>query len=535
MRKVLIADDERKVCQLIEKLVDWETLDMQVVATAENGIEALEKIREFHPDIAITDIRMPGYDGLELIRRAKEAQPKLEFVIISGYRHFEYAQSAIRYGVHAYLLKPIKKEELNHTLQKLGEKLWENSRQLTYAEQVKQTLKSDEETLRQSFWTDVIFRKNKELLYKSMEEINREFHFQFRPGLFAAAMLKLDGHVFDEPKNLRFITDKIENILEQRLAGIVWEYELAEHGSFFYLLLNFDEEKRGEVRRLLRQLLDETRVQGGILEDFAVTLSLGEACGEIGGLNRSLKSARLLIEERLIAGTGKLMEGTLPEKDSFAESDLFAEFNSRMSQALETLDVFPVREAMQDLKRQMLAADGITGHEILQMTKEVCNLYLFFMKNFRIRIEEDFLENYNQGADNCASAAELFDYLIRKITASYDKAAKLKRQDENRPVRIARQYIAEHYKEPLTLEEVSAAAGLSPAYLSTVFKKDTGQTFLEYLSRVRMDMAKQLLKETSCTVADICEQVGYSDVKYFTKSFTKYSGLKPNEYRKLYS
>lgn len=138
-------------------------------------------------------------------------------------------------------------------------------------------------------------------------------------------------------------------------------------------------------------------------------------------------------------------------------------------------------------------------------------------------------------ADNCATATELFDYLIWKITLSYDRAAKLKRQDENRPIRMVKQYIGEHYGESLTLDEVSAIAELSPAHLSTVFKKNTEMTFLEYLSKVRMDMAKQLLKETSCTVADICLQVGYSDVRYFTKTFTKYSGLKPNEYRKLYS
>ncbi len=84
MLKVLIADDEQKVCQLIEKLVDWQALDMQVAATAENGIEALEMIREHHPDIVITDIRMPGYDGLDLIRLGKEADPKIEFIIISG-------------------------------------------------------------------------------------------------------------------------------------------------------------------------------------------------------------------------------------------------------------------------------------------------------------------------------------------------------------------------------------------------------------------------------------------------------------------
>ena len=99
------------MCQLIEKLVDWDALGMEVVAVAENGIEALEKIKEFHPDIVITDIRMPGYDGLDLIRLGKEEAPKAEFVIISGYRHFEYAQMAIRYGVNAYLLKPIRKDD----------------------------------------------------------------------------------------------------------------------------------------------------------------------------------------------------------------------------------------------------------------------------------------------------------------------------------------------------------------------------------------------------------------------------------------
>ena len=109
MIKVLIADDEEKVCQLICNLVDWASFDMQIVGTAANGIEALEKVRSLGPDLMITDIRMPGCDGLELIARAKAENEALEFVIISGYRHFEYAQTAIKSGVGDYLLKPIKK------------------------------------------------------------------------------------------------------------------------------------------------------------------------------------------------------------------------------------------------------------------------------------------------------------------------------------------------------------------------------------------------------------------------------------------
>lgn len=119
MIKVIVADDEEKVCSLICKLADWKAFDMEVVSTAYNGIEALERIKTLEPDVVITNIRMPGYDGIELIARAKEINEHIEFIIISGHRHFEYAQSAIKYGVSDYLLKPINKVELSDTLEKI--------------------------------------------------------------------------------------------------------------------------------------------------------------------------------------------------------------------------------------------------------------------------------------------------------------------------------------------------------------------------------------------------------------------------------
>lgn len=122
MLRVVVADDEARVCQLILMLADWDSLGMEVVGTAGNGLEALELVERLHPDILITDIRMPGCHGLELIQRAKEKFPQLEIVIISGYAHFEFAQTAIKYGVGDYLLKPIKREELMSTLEKLGQR-----------------------------------------------------------------------------------------------------------------------------------------------------------------------------------------------------------------------------------------------------------------------------------------------------------------------------------------------------------------------------------------------------------------------------
>ncbi|WP_337405120.1 response regulator, partial [Suilimivivens sp.] len=125
MWKVMIVDDEKLICRLVKALVKWDELGMESVATADNALEALELLEEVRPDILITDIRMPGMDGLELIREVKKHCPEIEIIIISGYAHFEYAKNAIALGVGNYILKPINQEELNKTLLKIGERLKE--------------------------------------------------------------------------------------------------------------------------------------------------------------------------------------------------------------------------------------------------------------------------------------------------------------------------------------------------------------------------------------------------------------------------
>ena len=112
MLSVVLADDENKILLLLQKLIDWQSLGYEIAGTANDGLRALELVREKQPDLLITDVRMPGCSGIELIQRAKDLQPNLHFIIISGYRKFEYAQNALKYGVEDYLLKPIKQDDL---------------------------------------------------------------------------------------------------------------------------------------------------------------------------------------------------------------------------------------------------------------------------------------------------------------------------------------------------------------------------------------------------------------------------------------
>lgn len=537
MLKVIVADDEEKICQLILKLVDWESLGMEVVGTAANGLEALEKIRQLVPDVVITDIRMPGCDGMEMIRQAKQVNGSTEFVIISGYRHFEYAQTAIKYGVSDYLLKPIKKEELTSTLQKIRERYLEKTEQLTFEERVRLVLKNDAGRLRTSYFSGILYPKSRGQESLTLDEINNQYHYSFRPGCFQMICIKFDRIPSRDQKSLEFLADKTSQLADQVIREFCHDFELYVESSYVYMLLNYQEEEKKAVRHQIKSMLDGLIVLESIMEGLRVTIGAGDAVNSALQIRQSLRTSRWRVEQRLISGAGTVIDCEVQETADLAESQLFYDFNAAMTKALESLETEQVHLVLQKLKRGLLDRENITGHEVLQMSKEVCNLYLFCMKNQKITLENEsgFVERYNTGADDCDSVDALFGFLTAEIEGSFSKAAQQKKQEDNRPIRTAKKYMKEHYMEPITLEDVSAMAGFNPTYFSSLFKKETGSSFLEYLSGVRMDEAKRLLRETGIPVAVVCEHVGYSDVKYFTKAFIKYTGLKPNEYRKLYS
>ena len=153
-----------------------------------------------------------------------------------------------------------------------------------------------------------------------------------------------------------------------------------------------------------------------------------------------------------------------------------------------------------------------------------------------LMLQNDIFESLKVTAGLGSTEKEaVFDFVSEVILTSMGEAVKRKQEEGKRPIREAKNYIRLHYKDALTLEKVSGVVDLNASYLSALFKKETGKTFLEYLTKVRMDKAKEMLKETNETISAICQEVGYSDTNYFVKCFQKYTGLKPNQYRKVYS
>ena len=408
--KVLIADDEDRVCRLIYRLIKWDELDMEVAAIAHNGLEVLSMTEEHRPDIVITDIRMPGLDGLEMIRRAKELDGTLEFIIISGYRHFEYAQNAIRYGAGDYLLKPVKEAELYSVLERMRNQYQMRHNQITQEERYKALIQNNRDRLRTTFFTDVVLKHSAPERINSLEWINETYHYEFSEGYFQIVILKVDSIAFNREENLDYIQKKIVDLAGKKLKALVFDKEYFLEESRCMILLNYRPEKEMEIYKAFKSLINELMLQNDIFESLKVTAGLGST-----------------------------------EKEA------------------------------------------------------------------------------------------VFDFVSEVILTSMGEAVKRKQEEGKRPIREAKNYIRLHYKDALTLEKVSGVVDLNASYLSALFKKETGKTFLEYLTKVRMDKAKEMLKETNETISAICQEVGYSDTKYFVKCFQKYTGLKPNQYRKVYS
>lgn len=352
MLKVLIADDEEKICQLIIKLINWEEMGLKIAATASNGIEALEQAKICKPEILITDIRMPGIDGMELIRKVKEKLPDTEIIIISGYRHFEYAQTAIRYGVRNYLLKPIKKEELRDTLQKIADIYREKNEQLNFEERVRLALKNDAGKLRTSFISRMIYGDRERENIISLKELNNQYHFHFREGVFQVVAIKFD-HVNHNDSCISFLADKAAGLALQYLEPVCFDHEVYAEFSTFYLLLNFGEEESKNVRKNVRQMLDELKAQESILNGMSVTIGMGSMVNTAGSIRKSFLDAVFMIKQRLLLGTGRMLEmdeAQQRKNSDFINSEAFYRFNREMERAVEALNVVETRRTIEGLR-----------------------------------------------------------------------------------------------------------------------------------------------------------------------------------------
>jgi two-component system response regulator YesN len=528
MLKVVIADDEARVCRLVQMLADWDALGMLVAGTASNGFEALELIETLDPDILITDIRMPGCNGLELIEKARAISPRLEIALISGYAQFEYAQTAMRYDVGGYILKPIKKEILTATLEKLGGKCRERAASATVIETLRKTSLKSHELLRNRLPEDLLSGR---LGSPTRERLADEYDFKIEEGPLQVFIIKTDydPDIFKEA-SMAGVRDKIEETFEESVSSLCRVSACGFKGSAFCGVLNYQEGQGEKLRRALRRCLNQLEAQKFIFGSVEFSLALGKAVDSPEELHESLQDAQNAITERLVEGTGRLLEKA-PQKSETDLHKLLDKYNRATEHIVETLSGEDAAAALSELKAEIESIPDIRGGELLELVLAAGRM---FALRLYMREEPGVTREFEERCGLCGSAEKLFDYLGRFQRRQLELVSERRKSENIRPIRIAKQYMNRHFGEPISLEDICGATGFSASYFSTLFKKETGEGVLKYLTRVRIEKSKSLLQDTSLSVEEICNQVGYSDLKHFTATFKKATSLNPAQYRRLY-
>ncbi|WP_163195159.1 response regulator [Clostridium thermarum] len=535
MIKVIIADDEVKVCQLIENLIDWKELGLEIVGVAHDGITALSMAKRLRPKIVITDIRMPGYDGIELIRRVKEVDKDIGVIIISGYRHFDYAHNAIKYGVEDYLLKPLKKSELTETLNKMLDGYRQKDNDLKEKSILKAQLKNDTEKLHSAFMAGLL---SKYFLTESLSDINTQYHFKFTAGYFQVIILKPDiGYKNINENAFKLLLDKSESIVNRHLKDNCIDFAVYIANRNIYVLLNFDAELKKNLRKQFKAIIDEIVSLNDLFLDITATIGTGSIVKDISHFHQSLKEAEKAIRYRIVTGTGKIIDSKNIQDVNIKVSDFLAsERINKFTSLIEILAENDIKNWISQICESVARNKYVTGEQILKISNNIIDFFLLTIKrnNFTLEDEASFLKNYYECIEECYSIQQVFGLLSDLILKEVNNIISMKKQADTKPIRQAKQYIHQNYSSPLTLEEVSGMVGFNPTYFSYIFKKETGLGFLEYLSTVRINKAKDLLTETDYSISEISEEVGYMDLKHFSKLFKKMVGLNPSEYRKIY-
>ena len=527
MLRVLVADDEERICQLILALGEWQRLGLEVAGTAQNGPDALQLVRTLMPDILITDIRMPGCDGLKVVEEARRVLPELEVIVISGYAQFDYAQTAIRYGVGEYLLKPINRDALNHSLEKMVARCQRRLKKETDMETLLESRDDDRQKLRQKLAYDLLAGR---LEADTAEGLARVYHFDASAAACQLLLVKLDyqPESFTEP-SLNIVQGKVRDVVTPPLSLLCADAVDVFSDACMVCVLCCPPERIEALRQQLRTALNQLVAEKELYGPIAFSMALGAPCDTPAALPAALARAQNLLAERLTEGTGRLLEGETG-RSGILDMDFQARYADAATHAIDVMDMAEA-DAAAAILQEAVAVPGARGWELVALARA---MGLLFMTRLGAEGGDEALQAYDERLGLCGSAGALAGILQAMQRDLLARAAQRLRERDTQPIRNAKLYIRKNFARPITLEEVSAAIGFSVNYFSTLFKKETGEGFVKYLTRVRIDEARALLRDTASPVAEVCKAVGYGDFKHFTHTFKAETGLTPGEYRKLY-
>ena len=520
MMKVFLVDDEIAIRENLRNSFPWEDNGFQLVGEAPDGEMALPMIRDMNPDILLTDIRMPFMDGMQLCAAVKRLMPWIGVVILSGYDDFAYARQAISLGVKEYLLKPITAAELGGALTRVAGQIAEERRAQESMANLRRDMASGNLFLREkllaSLFTDEGDRFEDEQLMRQMRSMG--------VNLAAGCYVVIDI-AFPFRDEARARVRAALSQLAEATGGSVFTCGMP-HGARALVL--GDNEQDAEERAYS---FASSAAQLPQLKDCdGLLLSIGETVKDYYDIRRSMQSARHVRHVAAGQGEGRHIIGV-------------GELNDRTT-LLDSLELSPLYERLQYAPASELDAILAEYADLLGSGTEGMGLAMGYLRIAAViaaqRIASDVGADPREVLDEGVIAvalrgedAEGLEAAKRLLRAAIDCRDHNGRGLGQTPVSRARAFLSQRFSDPnLMLQDVAGEVGMSQSHFSTVFAQETGITFTQYLTGLRIGKAKELLAATDMRSSEIALAVGYNDAHYFSYLFKKQTGVTPSEYRK---
>lgn len=521
--KVFLVEDEIVAREGIRDNVDWQSAGFEFCGEAPDGEMALPLIEAARPDVLITDIKMPFMDGLQLCKILRERMPGVKIIILSGHDEFHYAQEAVKLGVTEYLLKPLGVQDLHHVLGKVAAQLEQDRLEQEKLNRLKNQVEDDLGLHREKFLLKLVMGglSSSEAIQESQQ---LGLDLIAKGYLVVVVEFELGGRA--EPLNY-YEHEQVEQIISS-LVGNNPDVFLTKAGmEELILIIKGDSlEYLEQEGRFLKELI------GAEVENktrCSVRIGVGSPQDRVGQIHQSFAAALT----NLPPDIAKKLEPL----DVNSEADKAGLLNLDKS-ALENFLRYGTKEEFDNFFEAYIRLLGETALQSYLVKNYIfVDLFLIvakFAHQLGGNVDQIIPEINN--VETLLLNIKTLDQLREAVRQVFASALTFRDSQVHHQraalVHQAKAYIDSHYADPdLSLNEVAAQVNLSPSHFSTVFSHETGETFKEYLTRIRMDRAKTLLRTTGLKSFEVAYQSGYNDPHYFSHIFRKNTGFSPQQFR----
>ncbi len=534
MLKLFVVDDEPDTREGLRYYFDWDKYGIEVVGEADDGSTAIPMIIELKPDIVLSDVRMPDMDGIEMSKKIRTIDENVKIVFVSGYDDVAYIKSALKVDAVDYILKPVDLCELATVIEKVVRMINEDKEEKQRIEKLNEKLMESMPTLREKFFMTLVRDGIGE-----EKNIDRKIEFLElnlpSDAEYCVFVISLDDKVemFDtlSERNKQLTSYSTINICEElinnSMKGYAFENRPGEYVGIVRFQCSKDEDKEN-----LYSLFNDIKESIFKFLKLSVTIGVGLSVFSLKDISKSYSMAYENVNRKLFLGKSKIIIDSLVEEEDYIHQFDFSS-TQRLANLIKSSDEEKLRDLVNDIFKDVAKYKNANIKYCLNIGLQLILTASRQLMELQISTEEARFDE-NQVWEKLFKLETLED--MKKVIIDYliaiSRYISEKRNKKSRNViEQIKNIINKRYNENITINDIAKEVYLSTTYLCMIFKQETGETVNDYITKVRIERAKELLKDPQNKLYDICYSIGYIEPGYFSKIFKKHTGLSPTEYR----